>query len=358
MKILYVSSVYYPHIGGVEYVIKSIAERLAEAGHEVAVLTGEPNIEKPVEEEVNGVKVLRWPTWAPGGAYHIPRQRSRLESTLRELLRSVDVVHLHSVHAVLSVWIGLRLRELGFTGRVVATPYYHGSGHTFFRRILWAPWRSVVGRLLRSVGAVTTVSRLEARLVEEHFGVRAVVIENGVDEAVLGYEWRPGGYAMYSGRIERYKNVHRLANVVRILNERYGLGLKLKVFGDGSYGDELLRILKRLGIDFEVAPFQPFEKYLENLSHAAFLGLLSEKESYPQSVNEANAIGVPAVVAKPWGENFSGKSRVLIVDLPESDEKIAEEVYKFLEEAPKQPKSRVPTWSEVALKYLSVYGGA
>jgi len=357
MRILYISPTYYPRIGGVEYVVKSVAERLAKAGHEVAVLTGEPGIGKPIEEEVNGVRVIRWPTWASGGAYHIPRQRSRLESALRELLRGVDVVHLHSVHAVLPVWVGLRLRGLSFSGRVVVTPYYHGSGHTSFRRILWIPWRSIVGKLLRSVDAVTTVSKLEARLVEEHFGVRAVVIENGVDEAILGYEWRPAGYAMYSGRIERYKNVYRLANIVRTLNKRYGLRLKLKVFGEGPYKDELLRALRGMEVEFEVEPFQPFERYLENLSSATFFGLLSERESYPQSVNEANAIGVPAVVAKPWGENFSGRSRTLIVDLPESDERIAEEVYNFLEEAPRQPKSKVPTWSEVTLKYLSVYKG-
>jgi len=357
MRILYISPTYYPRIGGVEYVVKSVAERLAKAGHEVAVLTGEPGIGKPIEEEVNGVRVIRWPTWTPGGAYHIPRQRSRLESALRELLRGVDVVHLHSVHAVLPVWVGLRLRELGFSGRVVVTPYYHGSGHTFFRRILWALWRPVIGRLLRSVDVVTTVSRLEAQLVEGHFGVRAIVIENGVDEAILGYEWRPAGYAMYSGRIERYKNVHRLANIVGTLNKRYGLGLKLKVFGEGPYKDELLRALRGVEVEFEVGSFQPFERYLESLSSATFFGLLSERESYPQSVNEANAIGVPVVVAKPWGENFSDRSRTLIVDLSEGDERIAEEILRLLEEAPKQPKPRVPTWSEVTPRYLSVYEG-
>jgi len=103
MRILYVSPTYYLRIGGMEYVVKSVAERLAKAGHEVAVLTGEPGIGKPIDEEVNGIRVIRWPTWAPGGAYHIRRQRSRLESTLRELLRSVDVIHIHSIHAVLPV---------------------------------------------------------------------------------------------------------------------------------------------------------------------------------------------------------------------------------------------------------------
>jgi len=70
MRILYVSPAYYPRVGGVEYVVKSVAERLAKTGHEVSVLTGEPDIEEPVEEEVNEVSVVRWPTWAPGGAYH------------------------------------------------------------------------------------------------------------------------------------------------------------------------------------------------------------------------------------------------------------------------------------------------
>jgi len=158
-----------------------------------------------------------------------------LESTLKELLRGVDVVHLHSIHAALPVWADLRLRKIGFTGRIVVTPYYHGSGHTILRRTLWAPWRSIVGSLLRNVDAVTTVSRLEARLVREHFGVKAVAVENEVDEAVLEYEWRPSGYAMYSGRIEKYKNMHRLASIVEILNKKHGLGLKLRVFGSGPY---------------------------------------------------------------------------------------------------------------------------
>jgi len=358
MRMLFVSPTYYPNIGGVEYVVKSVAERLSRLGHDVTVLAGKPYIHEPIEEVLNGVRVVRWPTWIPRGAYHFPRYRGMLESTLRELVRGVDIVHLHNVHAVLPVWAGMRLRKLGFTGRIVVTPYYHGTGHTMLRRSLWAPWRPIVGRLLRSVDAVTTVSRLEARLVREHFGVEAVTVENGVDEVVLKFEWRPSGYAMYSGRIERYKNVHRLASIVGILNKKYGLGLKLKVFGNGSYKDRLLEILEELRVDFEIEPFQPFEKYIENLSHASFLGLLSEKESYPQSINEANAIGVPAVVAKPWGENFSGRSRTLVVDPMKSDEEIAGEVHRFLEEAPKQPRPRVPTWSEVALIYLSIYNGS
>jgi len=63
-------------VGGVEYVVKAVAERLAKRGHEVAVLAGGPNAERPTEEEINGVRVVRWPTWTPGGAYHAPATRA------------------------------------------------------------------------------------------------------------------------------------------------------------------------------------------------------------------------------------------------------------------------------------------
>ena len=44
MRILFIAPSYYLHIGGVEYVVKSVAERLAGAGHEV-VVAGEPSID-------------------------------------------------------------------------------------------------------------------------------------------------------------------------------------------------------------------------------------------------------------------------------------------------------------------------
>jgi glycosyltransferase involved in cell wall biosynthesis len=111
--------------------------------------------------------------------------------------------------------------------------------------------------------------------------------------------------------------------------------------------------LKETGVKHELGDFKPFEEYIEALSHASLFSLLAEKESYPQSVNEANAIGVPALVAKPWGENFEGRARTLIVDLARGLDAIAEEVYRFLERAPSEPPSDVPTWSEIAREYIN-----
>ncbi|MEM3464868.1 MAG: glycosyltransferase family 4 protein [Candidatus Jordarchaeales archaeon] len=350
MKLLFVVSHYYPYTGGVEYVVKSVAERLAKRGHDVTVLCGESNIEKPCDDLVNSVFVVRWPVYAPGDAYYIPKMRHELKDRLLGIVKECDAVHFHSVHSVLAIFsLGVLSRS---KARRVLTPYYHGTGHTFFRKILWKGWRFHVRHLIRFVDVVHTVSKLEAQLVRRDFKVDAIPIENGVDEWLLDLQWSPSGYVMYSGRIEKYKNIHRLANIVKILSDNYGLNLKLKVYGSGPYINSISRRLEKIGIEYSVNPPQPFEKYVETLSKASLFGLLSEKESYPQSVNEANAIGVPTVVVEPWGMNFSGRNKTLITQLDKSDETIAHEIKGFLELCRSQPKTDVLGWDRVSNIYI------
>jgi len=119
--ILLATPSYYPNIGGVEYVVKSIAERLAALGHETTVVTGDPKADKPREEEINGVYVIRWPTWAPSGAYHIPKKRNQLEKLPTETARGGggDVVHAHNVHSIFTTYAALALKA---TAKLVVTP--------------------------------------------------------------------------------------------------------------------------------------------------------------------------------------------------------------------------------------------
>ncbi len=93
MKLLMVSPRYYPHIGGVEYVVKSVAERLAKMGHYVAVLAGEPSVERPYEEVINGVIVVRWPVLSPSGAYYVPMMRNKLREWLKDELKNTTFLN-------------------------------------------------------------------------------------------------------------------------------------------------------------------------------------------------------------------------------------------------------------------------
>ncbi|MEM3905687.1 MAG: glycosyltransferase, partial [Nitrososphaerota archaeon] len=290
-----------------------------------------------------------WPVYAPGDAYHIPRMRNSLKRLLFESVKNYDVVHLHSVHSVLTIYSLSILKDHSI--HKVLTPHYHGTGHTFFRRIFWRIWKKYVRNVLANVNVIHSVSEYEAPILARDFGVNPVVIEHGIEEWILEVPWSPSGYAMYSGRIEKYKNVHRLANIVKHLNDA-GLSLELKVFGKGSFRQKLNHYLDKLRIEYELKPPQHYDEYINYLSRANFFGLLSEREAFGQTVNEANALGVPAVVVEPWGLNFKERTRTLITKLSKSDEEIAKEIVAFLEEARKQPKPKVPSWSQVVDLYI------
>jgi glycosyltransferase involved in cell wall biosynthesis len=349
MNLLFISPSYYPHVGGVEYVVKSVAERLVKKGHDVAVLCGEPSSNSPREEYVNGVYVFRWPVWSLGDAYHIPKMMDKLKNWLLDTAKRCDVIHIHSIHSVLTAYSLDVLKNCKVYK--VLTPHYHGTGHTAFRRILWQIWRRYVKRVLDYVDLVHAVSDLESRLVFKDFNVESVIIGHGVEEWLSEINWSPSNYVMYSGRIEKYKNVHRLANIVKILNDM-GFNLELKIFGNGSYATGLIRYLKKLKIKYEFKPPQPYNEYITYLSRASLFGLLSQKEAYGLTVNEANAIGVPVVVVEPWGLNFSGRSRTLITQLSKSDEELAKEIATFLGEAEEQPRAEVPNWNQVVDAYI------
>jgi len=252
MKLVFVSPSYYPSVGGVEYVVKSVAERLARIDHEVIVIAGDARAENHREEEVNGVKVVRWPIWSPGQAYHFPRRRSELERFLRELTRGYDVVHVHSVHSVFSVY---SLSVVGDgSARVVVTPHYHGGGHTALRRLLWSVWRRVVAKALSKADIVHAVSTREASLIAKHYPHvkgEIVVIPNGVGEDVYSYRWcgQNSDYMLYAEGaeldvltnnndwltyvkalvLELHPNVYGLDGLKRITKSLWKAGFHVKI---------------------------------------------------------------------------------------------------------------------------------
>ena len=335
MRMLFIAPSYYPHIGGVEYVVKSVAERLARAGHEVVVVVGEPSTDKPREDAVKGVKVIRWPVWSPGNAYHIPRKRSDLEKLLKELAREVDVVHVHSVHSIFTVYAGLAIANSSSSLKVFVSPHYHGAGHTLVRRVLWIFWRERVAELLKKASIVHAVSRREASMLSRHYpevGDKIVVVPNGVDEDVLSYRWQGQGsnYMVYAGRIEKYKRLEIAIDIAKELN------LKLLVIGKGPYREKLVRYASKVyrgGVEF-LEP-QPREKYLELVSKARYAINPSKYEAFSIFTAEAVAMGTPAIVSKEIAENLEAQAKTLIKDLV-----IVE-------------RAQIKTWNEVTQIYLN-----
>jgi glycosyltransferase involved in cell wall biosynthesis len=336
MRILLATPSYYPNIGGVEYVVKSTAERLAALGHETTVVTGDPKADKPREEEINGVHVIRWPTWAPSGAYHIPKKRNQLRNLLQRLLNDTDAVHVHSAHAVLTVWAAAAARMINPDVRIIFTPHYHGTGHSALRRLLWIPWRRYVARAVEAADAIHAVSPREAGLLKSHYPQsrgKTVVVPNGVEEDVFSYKWRgaDSDYMMYAGRIEKYKRLEAAVELAR------KLGLRLMVVGRGPHREKLRRYARRRRAAVELLDPQPRPDYLRLLAGARYAVNPSRQEAYSIFVAEALAMGVPTITT------------------PEVAKNLVAEQTPFRYGLVLVTRAMISTWGAVIPKYLSLY---
>ncbi|MEM2059400.1 MAG: glycosyltransferase family 4 protein, partial [Archaeoglobaceae archaeon] len=127
MKIAYVTPRFFPDIGGVETHVYELAKRMKE--FEVEVLTTDPSGKIAKFEEIEGIKVRRFKSYAPSNAYFFSNELRRF---LKKHAKDYDLIHAHNFHALPALYAGLSNSKT-----FVFTPHYHGHGHSFFRNFLF-----------------------------------------------------------------------------------------------------------------------------------------------------------------------------------------------------------------------------
>ena len=92
MRILQILTYYRPHISGLTIYVERLARGLAQAGHQVTVLTTQYDPTLPMEEHIDGVHVIRVPVLLRVSKGVLAPQFGRMA---RKLIRQHDVTHLH-----------------------------------------------------------------------------------------------------------------------------------------------------------------------------------------------------------------------------------------------------------------------
>lgn len=349
MRIAQVCPRYSPDIGGVETHVAEISRRLVARGHDVTVITTDPSGKLPRSETLDGVKVLRFPAFAPGDAYYLSPS---LYSYLRKG-HGFDIIHAHGYHAVPALFASYAKE-----GKLVFTPHYHGHGHTWLRSILLKPYKLLAGRIFTKADRVVCVSEHEKRLVCRDFPrscEKISVVPNGVNKAEFkAVEPWPKGLKviLYVGRLEEYKGVQYAIHALKFLP-----WYRLLVIGRGPYKEALLEEAKKAGVQDRVAILegQSRANLLRWYATADVFVMLSTSEAYGITVAEALTAGVPSIVANGSAlEEFVDGDTCKGVDLPIDGEALA----KLIESAQfkELPKS-VLDWDQVAGMVLGIYGG-
>lgn len=347
MRIAQVCPLYSPYIGGVETHVEEVSKRLVRKGHEVTVISTDPSGRLPKSDVLEGVKVLRFPAFAPGDAYYFSPS---LSSYIKKA-GGFDAVHAHGYHAF-PAYFAVRARAPKF----IFTPHYHGRGHTPFRDLLLKPYAFLGRRIFDRASRIICVSEFEKSLVCRDFKCdgKVAVIPNGVNKAEFkGLEPYPKGLKviLYVGRLEEYKGVQYVLRALPHLQWH-----RLQIIGKGPYKEALLKEAKALGVQYRVSILadQTRDELLRWYATADVFAMLSKFEAYGITVAEALCAGVPCVVANgsALSEFVGGSCKG--VDLPIDGEALAEAIRAA---AFNGVPANILDWDEVADMVLKVYTG-
>lgn len=383
MKIAQICPRYSPDIGGVETHVKEISERLVKAGHNVEVITTDPSGKLDKRNTINGVKVIRFGSFAPGNAYYFAPQ---IYFYLKK--HSFDAIHAHSYHALPALFAALGKRKT----RLVFTPHYHRSGHTAFRNLLHKPYRFFGKVIFSRADSVICVSEYEKRLVEADFRVagKTVKIPNGVNlaefehlrarqkdkgfgektgkeeagEEKIGKEKiekeksRKDKILLYVGRMEEYKGVQYIIQSLPELQE-----FRLRIVGKGPYEAELRSMAKSLKVEERIEWLKDLSRkeLLECYADADIFLMLSSHEAYGITVAEALAAGTPCVVAKGSAlEEFIDGKNCVGIESPVTGQKVIKvlqnlDIIKGERSSGKLKLKGIMDWNEVSARIEKQY---
>jgi len=295
MKIAQVCPGYYPYVGGVERVVKNVAEYLARRNYEVTVYATDPSGKLPQLQVINGVKVRNYFALAPNEAYYLPSPNMLLH-LLRE---QTDIIHAHSVHALttLAVYIA---HNLNAKSKFVVSPYYHRKGHTKLAQILWILYRPIVRNILKNTDAIIVTSRAQRNAINEILNPssRIFVVYDGVNlneiknvkSFIFNENYR---ILLYVGRLEKYKNVHIAIASMKYLPENY----HFYIIGCGPFKPFLENLVQSLDLRSRVhfLGFQPDDVVFRWLKTAHTFVHLSTVESFGMTCIESLAAGTPVI---------------------------------------------------------------
>ena len=295
MRVAVVTESFLPQVNGVTNTVRQVVDHLRRTGHEAIIVAPGPGPASYDGVPVVRVRSVGLPTYR---SFPIGLPDAAVHRALVDF--DPDVVHLASPIALGAV--GLRAaRRLGVpTVAVYQTDVAGFARHYRVRADLLAgAW---VGRLHRRVDrtlvpSTTSYRQLAALGVGDlHLWRRGVSLDlfgPARRSAALHERWAPGGETLvgYVGRLAPEKQVRRLVEVSRLP------GVRVVVVGDGPERESLERRM----------PDAVFTGMLGGADLARAFATLDvfvhpgESETFCQTVQEAQASGVPVVAVAAGG---------------------------------------------------------
>ena len=319
MKVVHVAPFYIPVVGGVEEVVKRVAEFLAVRGYSVYVITynrlrcgGIGSL--PRYENINGVHVIRLRpdfTWSHGS------YSSELPAVLREL--RPDIVHVHVWRHPQVFQVARLKRRLGFK----AVLHGHAPFHKFSQLGLatWLYHRFVDAFLINYLKLYDVYIALTPYEAEKavQLGLKkdkVIIIPNGVSEDSCRKDDvtnRDEGVVLYLGRLSKAKNVDLLVKAMVFVSKAVSKASLVLAGPDEGIVKSLIEFARKKNIRLQylglVSEAVKHELYLKSYVYA----FPSLYEPFGITLLEAAQHGLPSVITGFGGQLYSAPPNIASV---------------------------------------------
>ena len=307
MNILLVNKAYFPHLGGVETVVRQIAEGMIKRGHETTVLCFG---ERDITERIGGVEVRRV---RPIGHIGSAPVGFRFVRELLKLSKRADVINFHSPNPMgeLAFLLFSFTRKKG--KNIICT--YHGDAQKpkvlllaydfimqcFFRRCdviaVSNPPLFENSRVMKmnSIKEKTRIIPLGIR-TENYIEHQTCEIEKA--RSLLAQLPSASFKVMYAGRMVYYKGLEILLEALLAI-KRQGYLISAFLVGSGPEENDIKKYIANNALDDDilVLPHQPENIYrvLFSLADCFVLPSTHQTEAFGIVLTEAMASGTPII---------------------------------------------------------------
>ncbi len=327
MRILFVSDIYYPHIGGVSEHICNLANHFEGMGHKVSILTANIHGELKPDEE----RVIRL-----GKSAIIPANRSCSRITygvstdkISRIVNKYDIVHIHGTLAPTLPLLTL------MTSRRTNIFTFHP---TFEPSLLFEVSKGYLRRYFDRINGKIAVSKTARDSIFRYFPGEYRIIPNGVDTE----RFTPGDASrkfpkgilpkeiLFVGRIEPRKGLQYLIDALPLVKKEID-DVHLTVVG-GGYKEMRLRISDEVKDSIRFLGFvEPGHLSEIFKGSSLFVSPAISGESFGIVLIEAMASGVPVIASDIPGYRcvIEDRKNGLLVS-PGDHKEIAESIVKIM----------------------------
>ncbi len=358
LKIVHACNRYYPYFGGLESHVQNLSENMVKQGHDVSVYSTDPTGKLHAFEEIDGVKVYRFKSFAPHDSYFLS---TKLYQSLKTA--DCDVVHGHDLNG-----FPLLAAALAKGSKKYFATLHVGAFSSQLRTLARVPYdRLVMHRALQRATRVICVSAYEQRVYQDVLGLpsdKFVVIPNGYDYpkvSPVALSINASRFVLSVGRLEKSKGFHYLIqSFAELKKDPQFSDVTLVLVGKGPYENQLRNLISNLHLAGTVSIQQnvPRPQLLSLYAGCAVFVLLSNYESQGLAVWDALALQKPTLTstAAVLGE-YAQQGYTVGVELPPDPHTLAQKLAEMLT-APAQfkpPKIDLPSWQSIATQTLELY---